>query len=411
MKLKIIIPVFVAITLFLFFQNCATTMFKESNSPSNANVVSNETTSKKLSAGSTDNTCAVKNGGVFCWGRNTNGQIGNNSTEDVIRPWGVIPEDSGATDVVVGGVSGACALVKGGVQCWGTDTNGQSEQSVSLKPRWIEAFPAGSGIEKIYRGNHSATACAKRAHQVWCWGNSRNGVIVANQDYVSQPTLLLELPSQVDQVVIGHGVLCVTTSNKKIFCKGSNQLGQLGQGTMDMGSMTFSEVQNVDNTFKRLYTNGISFCYNAETGVSCWGGEYLFNLTNGAKYNGSNAFKKLNQLPMLIPELGTDVQSMTIGEFDICIVKQIGMVACLGQNFAGQLGNGKQGSTLFYDQLVDVVGINKPVEHIVSGPGHVCAMSKDERIFCWGSNFRGNLGVGVPNSTLSFSTIAMETNF
>jgi hypothetical protein len=415
-KIKIILPIFLTITLFLFFQNCATNLFSGKSPNLNSNFSSSSEESvpsvaKKLSTGLSETTCTVRNGGVFCWGRNTNGQVGNNSTEDAIRPWGVIPEGSGATEVAVGGTNGACALVKGGVQCWGADTNGQSENSVSLKPRWIEAFPAGSGIEKIYRGNQAATACAQKEDQLWCWGNSRSGVILAHQDYVPQPTLISETPSQLDQVVIGKEVLCVTTKNKKIFCKGSNQSGQLGQGTVDMGSMAFVEVQNVDTTFKRLYTNGKVFCYNANSGVSCWGDHFLIKLTNGASFNGVDGFKKLNYLPMLISELGQDVQSMALGEFDICVVKRIGTMACLGQNFSGQLGNGEQGATLFQGQLVDVVGISKPMVHAVGGLGHVCAISNDERIFCWGSNFRGNLGVGIPNSTLSFSKLPLETNF
>ena len=213
---------------------------------------------------------------------------------------------------------------------------------------------------------------------------------------------MTDLPVSIDQVVIGYGALCVTTKAKQIFCKGSNQNGRLGQGAVTMGSTTFVEVLNVDPTFRRLFTNGSTFCYNATAGVSCWGGDYLIRLANGADLNGANGFKKLNDLPTLIPELGTDVESIGMGESEICIVKQIGTVGCLGQSF---------GSNLIHKHLVDVVGINNPVTHVVSGSGHVCAISKNEKIYCWGSNFRGNLGVGVPNSTLSFSKIAMETTF
>jgi alpha-tubulin suppressor-like RCC1 family protein len=63
-------------------------------------------------------TCVIVGGGVRCWGRNHNGQVGNNSLRNQATP-AVVAGISGATRVHAGD-DHTCALVTGGaVSCWG----------------------------------------------------------------------------------------------------------------------------------------------------------------------------------------------------------------------------------------------------------------------------------------------------
>jgi alpha-tubulin suppressor-like RCC1 family protein len=73
-----------------------------------------------------DHTCAVTSAGaVLCWGQNTRGQLGNNSTMQSLVPGPVQGLSSGFTAVSVGD-SHACALAStGAVWCWGYNANGQ----------------------------------------------------------------------------------------------------------------------------------------------------------------------------------------------------------------------------------------------------------------------------------------------
>jgi alpha-tubulin suppressor-like RCC1 family protein len=101
------------------------------NYPSTA--VSSSATS--LAAGD-QHTCAVVSGGVRCWGYNDYGQVGQPTTSGLGTPscssastfnsptWAISP-DSGATQVVAGG-NHSCALFSTGlVKCWGANGSGQ----------------------------------------------------------------------------------------------------------------------------------------------------------------------------------------------------------------------------------------------------------------------------------------------
>lgn len=69
-------------------------------------------------------TCAVVNGGLLCWGDNEYGQLGNNSTDSGYAPAAVQGLSTGV-QAATAGVYHTCAIVNGGVRCWGQNKIGQ----------------------------------------------------------------------------------------------------------------------------------------------------------------------------------------------------------------------------------------------------------------------------------------------
>src|SRR6185295_3701312 len=71
-------------------------------------------------------TCVVANGGAQCWGFNDSGQLGNDSTANSSVPVQVLGLASGVQAITAGSCSyHTCALVNGGVRCWGFNIHGQ----------------------------------------------------------------------------------------------------------------------------------------------------------------------------------------------------------------------------------------------------------------------------------------------
>ena len=78
-----------------------------------------------ITAGGSDNTCAlISGGGVSCWGHNGVGQLGDGSNTDRMVPVRVVGLTSGVTVIAVG-LDHTCALTRaGGAKCWGQNIGG-----------------------------------------------------------------------------------------------------------------------------------------------------------------------------------------------------------------------------------------------------------------------------------------------
>jgi alpha-tubulin suppressor-like RCC1 family protein len=180
--------------------------------------------------------CAIVNGGVQCWGYNYNGQLGNNSL--VNSPTAVQAVLSGAT-AVAAGFSHSCAVICGAVQCWGDNVYGQL--GIGTTKDSLVPVPAVASLATDVNcgSNHS---CALVNGAVQCWGFNTTSELgnrgAANSNV---PVVVTTLTTPVQTIAAGNGAVrgnshtCALT-NGSVRCWGYNNYGQLGIGTTTVSS-------------------------------------------------------------------------------------------------------------------------------------------------------------------------------
>lgn len=141
----------------------------------------------KLVSNGWSNVCLLRSDGtVWCWGRNSEGQLGNGGSTDSATPvqvqtsMGVFLRD--IVDVSMGN-SHVCALSRSGqVYCWGYSANGQSG-AIGMADNSVRFATVVAGIvgaTGIALGAESSCAWNTRSDRTWslrCWGGGANGLL------------------------------------------------------------------------------------------------------------------------------------------------------------------------------------------------------------------------------------------
>jgi alpha-tubulin suppressor-like RCC1 family protein len=94
--------------------------------------------------------------------------------------------------------------------------------------------------------------------------------------------------------------------------------------------------------------------------------------------------------PVAIPDLST-VTAISAGGLSACALLTGGTIACWGENFAGQLGNGTTTASMTPVTVSNLTGAIA----VAAGELHTCALLSNGTIQCWGINYDGELGNGT----------------
>lgn len=140
-------------------------------------------------------TCAVRTTGtLWCWGPASDGQLGNNDTvnnpgvNDVLTPLQIGTGTTWAS--VSAGESHTCATTTDGqVWCWGRNANGQVGNNTQAVQPVPVRIGTGSDWESVSAGGDHT--CGVRATTVYCWGSNVKGQLGINAGFGATPYSLV----------------------------------------------------------------------------------------------------------------------------------------------------------------------------------------------------------------------------
>lgn len=327
-------------------------------------------------------TCGVRHdGSMYCWGDNSEKQLGINSTQALILS--PMQLTGSRWQSVTAGQNHACALDSSGlITCWGRADSGQLG-----KPGAADQLPANASVQladgdwSVVEAGAYHTCGKKQGNTLWCWGQNFSGQLglgVSSATVVTVPTKVGEDVSwQMLAVGASHG--CATRSDGTLWCWGSNSNGQLGTGS---SANTFSPTQVSGSGFASVSAGAAHTCATYRDGtLACWGLNEA-----GQLGDGSTSSRKA---PTLVA--GNDWALVGAGGASTCAIKLDGSLWCWGDNASGQIGDGSLAGRI---QPTQVKSVNGTWSAISLGNAHACGLLSTGALYCWGDNSKGQIGDG-----------------
>jgi alpha-tubulin suppressor-like RCC1 family protein len=325
-----------------------------------------------ISAGAT-HTCALTTGGeAYCWGDNSEGELGSGDRFDSDVPTPVIGGIRFLT--IDASVEFTCGLTTSGeAYCWGrNDTHALGNGAMPRSDAPV-LVTGGQLFRAVAAGGDHACGVAVDG-VAYCWGSNLEGQLGTGDTSSSPLPLPVAGSLRFLSITAGDDHTCALTVDSLAYCWGSNQRGQLGTGRRDPGWTPQPVAYH--RHWRSLSAGARHTCgivAGARPTAYCWGDNF-----HGQAASPRGAWTAW------APTFATDgfgLAQVSAGRWHTCYLRRrnINAIICVGANFDKQLG-----TFLFADYI-----------QVSAGDAHTCALGADRAAYCWGRNAAGQLGDGT----------------
>lgn len=365
--------------------------------------------------------CAVlASGGVRCWGRAEEGQLGNRGALIAGEVYEV-PYVYDATAVAAGWVHTCALTAAGGVKCWGWNDDGQLGDGTFVsrfQPADVLGLP-GPAVAIATGREHTCALLASGA--ILCWGRPGDGMPIRNRPQGAT------IAGGVSAIATGKAMSCALAAGGSVRCWGFYTVDCTGGDFIIGGPLVCSStLHGTPEEFatyagSRRLAMGPSSDYicaiNAAGGVNC-GSAVLALPAEGYSAVSVGYYEACGiagaggvtcwtgwQWPTAmrarqVQGVAGPASAIAVGERHSCAIDGNGGVVCWGRNAEGQLGNG---STRDSSTAVPVNSLASGARAIATGMDHSCAVTASGRVRCWGSNMYGQLG--IENAQVAYQSV------
>ena len=213
----------------------------------------------------------------------------------------------------------------------------------------------------------------QRYQEIWCMGINNVGNLGFRFSQVKVPARLTGFKFK--QISAGFSHVLAIDLQGNSWSYGDNSQGQLGLG---------------DN-INRNYPSQLGWGQRTKTEIP----EFFFPVSFPASRTGGD-----------IVEVAFKVKQVSAGKYHSAFIDLENNVWTCGHNLDGQLGHGEVRGLQYWDKefeyedsfdhnaLVPIKIPNFQAKMISCGDDHTVAIDLEDRLWMWGSNFKGELGLG-----------------
>jgi len=339
---------------------------------------------------------------------------------------GAVPADATALAM---SAHHACALAKGRVACWGDASRGQLGDGT----RFIHGPAAVPGIDDataVAGGGGVVCAARKGDGKIACWGHASKNLTFDADGFAN-----LAAPPGLSDLVIGQlGEPCGRIAGKASCWDGERWAdrvrveGKPDRGFAPAGSTLTADGGCAIDRKGRLGCAACPTCSARAAGVSWVPGTFVEAASASATGRAGRvacarskdgrvacfrqAVDDVKLAPIDQPEIGAlaDVIKLTAASDDAqaavderasltCAITRAGAVTCWSNGRLDPAGTG----VVAAPPSPTALGVAKieglpPAVDVAVGGAFACAVTRDGRVFCWGSNRDGGAPDGTPRS-------------
>jgi len=191
-----------------------------------------------------------------------------------------------------------------------------------------------------------------------------------------------------------------------VNCWGSDNRGQLGDGLVREDSRTPVKIASIEGSWIDVSSGDSHSCgILPSSGIYCWGSGEFGQIGDGTRAD------RFSPAQVSIGGVRNFV-SIESGDFHNCALTEEGEVWCWGWNGYGQVGSGN-----FEDSMIPSMvnlGMGVIAKSIFTGPAHSCAIVDSDEAYCWGRNTENQISeiedesIEEPLQILAGTTMKVE---
>jgi alpha-tubulin suppressor-like RCC1 family protein len=279
------------------------------------------------------------------------------------------------------------------VKCWGQNGGGyhfgNNSSDDSLFPTDVYTGGVLNGLTIKKLESTMANSCVIASDDnVYCWG-SNNQYGLGDNTTTTRKTPVAVYKGGVlngltvkDMAVGDNFVGCVIASDNKAYCWGENDYGGVGDNTLVPKAAPVAVYTAGVLSGKSLTTiaAGVNTACALDTAglAYCWGGTSLGNGTNNT-----------STIPVAVTMSGVlsgkTITQIGLGNGFGCVLASDNKPYCWGNNWKGNLGNGTVTSSTVPVAVTSNGALNgKTLTSITVGNTWACVLATDGRAYCWG---------------------------
>jgi hypothetical protein len=288
---------------------------------------------------SASHACALREAGLYCWGENFAGQLGDGTTDDSERPLRASLEVGDVVEVAASTGRTCVRRSAGTIECWGANNNGQAGDGTreeALAPVVAQAID-----DAIQLAVDDITTCVLRqGGAVECWGGSPKSVPERGS---LEPRAIEGLR---DVVELRGGVIdtyCARDAADEVWCFRLASEGWMPAFPVPALAGARSIAVTGNDEVCALTEERTVLCHNLTTGndVPLVGGEGLVELVGtslvACAKDEAGEWTCWNILPQLLDTIGSmaipvpvevPLVEVAIGGFQVCAAREDGSVGC-----------------------------------------------------------------------------------